>query len=145
MGNRNSSDGAKGAGQDVIQQTEKSSHQLYQYVDLKGSGKLVSAFRRAQTTKDFTEVDRIITNELCIFLYDNGNSKRVPIADLVQKRQDSKNIKHGWKLMGLKKPPRTKNTSQVGLVNESFTLESVQGDNNNVFKNILRFEGLKLI
>lgn len=137
MGNRNSSEGAKGAIQAVIKQAETSFevHELYQYMDLKGGGKLIKAFRRAQMSNDFTEVDNIIENELSRFLYNNGNAKMVPVADLVTVRQESrqeevslkpKNTQRTWKLCGWM-PIRAKNTSQIGLINESFTLETLRG------------------
>lgn len=136
MGNRNSSEGAKGAIQAVIKQAETSFelHQLYQYIDLKGGGKLITAFRRAQMSKDFTEVENIIQNELRRFLYNNGNGKMVPVADLITARQESRqqtsvkprNTPRNWNLCGWT-PMRVKHTSQVGLMNESFSLNTLEG------------------
>ncbi|XP_078357292.1 uncharacterized protein LOC144642181 [Oculina patagonica] len=81
---------AKGAGKDVIKQTQKSSNELYKYVDLNGGGNLVEAFRRAQATKDFTEVEQLIEGFREKFLYNRGAGKDIDIGELVQWRKQSR-------------------------------------------------------
>lgn len=89
MGNNSSSDEAKGAGKDVIKQTEKSSHELYELVDLTNGGRLVHAFRKAKSTKDFSQVDEMIDG-LKKFLYQNGEGKNVSVSDLIEKRRNTR-------------------------------------------------------
>lgn len=132
MGNYGSND-AKGAGKDVIKQTEETSHLLYQYIDLKGEGKLVKEFRKSLASKNFDEVDKIIKHELTRFLYNEGHGQMVPIADLVQKRSESRHISSvnstrnmccgNLNTKTLKKTFKT-NTSEVQLINRSFELDS---------------------
>lgn len=130
MGNYSSNE-IKGAGKDVIQQTEETSHPLYQYLDLKGGGTLMKAFRKSQATKDYEEVDEIIRNDLKRFLYSDGNGKMVAIADLVQKRKESRDTgktKPSSKLCwGKLSTPKTtfKANSQIELINKSFSLDSI--------------------
>ena len=81
---------AKGAGKDVIKQTQKSSNELYDYVDLNGGGNLVEAFRRAQATKDFTEVEQLIEGFRKKFLYNEGVGKDIDVGELVQWRKQSR-------------------------------------------------------
>lgn len=81
---------AKGAGKDVIKQTQKSSNVLYDYVDLNGGGNLVEAFRRAQATKDFTEVEQLIEGFRKKFLYNGGVGKDIDVGELVQWRKQSR-------------------------------------------------------
>lgn len=86
MGNNVSSEDAKGAGKDVIKQTEKSSHELYEFVDLTEGGRLVQEFRKAKGSKDFSKVDGMIDG-LKKFLYNDGEGKNVPVCDLVDRRR----------------------------------------------------------
>lgn len=81
---------AKGAGKDVIKQTQKSSNELYKYVDLNGGGNLVDAFRRAQATKNFSEVEQLIEGLREKFLYNNGVGKDIEVRELVQWRRQSR-------------------------------------------------------
>ena len=92
MGNKGSAHDAKGAGRDVIQQTQKGSNELYDYVDLNGGGKLVEAFRRAQRTKDFHEVEELIEGFRSKFLYIDGAGKEIDVAELVQWRHQSREV-----------------------------------------------------
>ena len=92
MENRVSAEEAKGAGKDVIQQTQKGSNELYEYVDLDGGGRLVEAFRRARATKNFAEVEELIDGFGSKFLYNNGTGKEVDIAELVQWRHQSREV-----------------------------------------------------
>lgn len=80
---------AKGAGKDVIEQTQ-SSNELYDYVDLYGRGNLVDAFRRAQATKNFSEVEELVDGFREKFLYNNGAGKDIEIRELVQWRRQSR-------------------------------------------------------
>lgn len=80
---------AKGAGKDVIEQTQ-SSNELYNYVDLYGRGNLVDAFRRAQATKNFSEVQGLVEGFREKFLYNNGAGKDIEIRELVQWRRQSR-------------------------------------------------------
>ena len=81
---------AKGAGKDVIKQTQKSSNELYDYVDLNGEGNLVDEFRKAQATKDFSEVEKLIEGFREKFLYNKGAGKEIEIKELVQWRKQSR-------------------------------------------------------
>ena len=81
---------AKGAGKDVIKQTQKSSNELYKYVDLNGGGNLVDEFRKAQATKNFSEVEKLIEGFRETFLYNNGAGKDIEIRELVQWRRQSR-------------------------------------------------------
>ena len=81
---------AKGAGKDVIKQTQKSSNELYKYVDLNGGGNLVEAYRRAQATKNFSEVEELIEGFREKFLYNEGAGKDIDVAELVQWRKQSR-------------------------------------------------------
>ena len=92
MGNKASAQEAKGAGKDVIKQTQKSSNELYEYVDLNGGGKLVEAFRRGQARKDFTEVEELIDGFRGKFLYNDGVGKDIEVKELVQWRNQSRDV-----------------------------------------------------
>lgn len=92
MGNKASAQEAKGAGKDVIKQTQKSSNELYEYVDLNGGGKLVEAFRRGQARKDFTEVEELIDGFRGKFLYNDGVGKDIQVKELVQWRNQSRDV-----------------------------------------------------
>ena len=81
---------AKGAGKDVIKQTQKSSNELYKYVDLNGGGSLVDAFRKAQSTKNFSDVEKLIEGFREKFLYNNGAGKDIDVRELVQCRRQSR-------------------------------------------------------
>lgn len=131
MGNHNSANEAKGAGQDVVKQTEKTSNPIYRYLDLKGGGDLMNAFRRCQAAKDYTEVDKMIQEDLKQFLYNQGDGKMVAFTDLVQKRKESRQLTKTtrntdkWRSCcssPLKKPSPHKN-SEIQLINKSFSLD----------------------
>ena len=92
MGNRVSAEEAKGAGKDVIQQAQKGSNELYEYVDVKGGGRLVEAFRRARARKNVAEVEELIDAFGSKFLYNNGAGKEVDVAELVQWRHQSREV-----------------------------------------------------
>lgn len=92
MGNKASAQEAKGAGKDVIKQTQKSSNELYEYVDLNGGGKLVEAFRKGQARKDFTEVEELIDGFRGKFLYNDGVGKDIEVKELVQWRNQSRDV-----------------------------------------------------
>lgn len=92
MGDESTGQDAKGAGKGVINQTQKGSNELYTYVDLNGGGCLVEAFRRAQARKDFTEVEELIEGFREKFLYNNGAGKDVDVGELVQWRQQSREV-----------------------------------------------------
>lgn len=92
MGNKASAQEAKGAGKDVIQQTQKSSNELYEYIDLNGGGNLLEAFRRAQATKNFSEVEELIEGFRSKFLYNEGAGKDIDVAELVQWRRQSREV-----------------------------------------------------
>ena len=82
-------DDTKGAGKDVIQQSE-SVQKLYELVDLKGGGTLVQSFRRAQARKDYSEFDDILNCQIKLLLYEGGEGKEVPISKLVLWRKESR-------------------------------------------------------
>lgn len=92
MGNRVSAEEAKGAGKDVIQQAQKGSNELYEYVDVKGGGRLVEAFRRARARKNVAEVEELIDAFGSKFLYNNGAGKEVDVAELVHWRHQSREV-----------------------------------------------------
>ncbi|KAK2572384.1 Transient receptor potential cation channel subfamily V member 6 [Acropora cervicornis] len=92
MGNRVSAEEAKGAGKDVIQQAQKGSNELYEYVDVNGGGRLVEAFRRARARKNVAEVEELIDAFGSKFLYNNGAGKEVDVAELVQWRHQSREV-----------------------------------------------------
>lgn len=113
MGDMSTDQDAKGAGQGVINQTQKSSNELYKYVDLNGGGCLVEAFRRAQARKDFTEVEELIEAFREKFLYNNGAGKDVDIEELVQWRLKSRKVQKPSKRESSLKACFTKCSSRV--------------------------------
>lgn len=123
MGNKASAHEAKGAGKDVVQQTQKGSNALYEYVDLNGGGSLVEAFRKAQATKNFSAVEELIEGFRDKFLYNDGVGKDIDIEELVQWRQQSREVEPSkkqnafWSFF-------TKFTNRVGD-----TIETVGTDN----------------
>ena len=92
MGNKESAQNPKGAGKDVIQQTKKSSNELYEYIDLNGGGNLLEAFRKAQATKDYTEVEKLVEGFRGKFLYNEGVGKDIEVRELVQWRKQSRKV-----------------------------------------------------
>lgn len=121
---------AKGAGKDVIKQTQKSSNELYKYVDLNGGGNLVEAFRRAQATKNFSEVEKLIEGFRGKFLYNNGAGKDIEIGELVQWRRQSREDEVPSKKENAVMSFFTKCTSRV-----ENTLETVGIDNYELCEN----------
>lgn len=113
MGDMSTDQDAKGAGQGVINQTQKSSNELYKYVDLNGGGCLVEAFRRAQARKDFTEVEELIEGFREKFLYNSGAGKDVDIEELVQWRLKSRKVQKPSKRESSLKACFTKCSSRV--------------------------------
>lgn len=59
---------------------------LYKYVDVQGTGLLISLMRTADVTKDYTEFDDIVKNVVSKYLYNDGKGKEVPIQELVLRR-----------------------------------------------------------
>ena len=124
MGNKASVQEAKGAGKDVVQQTQKSSNELYDYVDLNGGGNLVEAFRKAQATKDFSEVKILIEGFRDKFLYNDGLGKDIDVGELVQKRLQSREVQVPSKKQNYFTTFLTQCTSRV-----EDTIEAVRIDN----------------
>ena len=124
MGNRASAQEAKGAGKDVIQQTQKNSNELYDYVDLNGGGNLVEAFRKAQATKNFSEVEELIEGFSSKFLYNDGMGKEIDVGELVQKRLQSRDVQKPSEKQNGFTTFLTKCTSRV-----EDTIETVGTDN----------------
>lgn len=131
MGNKASAQEAKGAGKDVIKQTQKSSNELYEYVDLNGGGNLVEAFRKAQATKKFTEVEQLIEGFRDKFLYNEGAGKDIDVEELVQWRQQSREVQepskkqNGFGYFVTKCTNRVENTIEaVGTDNYALTESS---------------------
>ena len=121
MGNNASAQEAKGAGKDVIKQTQKSSNELYEYVDLNGGGKLVEAFRRGQARKDFTEAEELIEGFRGKFLYNDGFGKDIEVKELVQWRNQSRDVQ---------KPKETSVSFFTNFTNRvEDTIETVGTDN----------------
>ncbi|EDO37108.1 predicted protein [Nematostella vectensis] len=122
MGNRGSSDGTTRVGKDVIQQTESTSTAWYDLLNVKNSGRLIVAYRKALATKDFTEVNELIAS-LKEYMYDDGNGRNVPIARLVHKRGLSreadvdKNSRPS--LICLPRRKDTKRVGELGAVGEN--------------------------
>lgn len=121
---------AKGAGKDVIKQTQKSSNELYKYVDLSGGGNLVDEFRKAQATKNFSEVEKLIEGFREKFLYNNGAGKDIEIRELVQWRRQSRGDKLPSKKENAVVSFLTKCTSRV-----ENTIENVGIDNYELTEN----------
>ena len=121
---------AKGAGKDVIKQTQKSSNELYKYVDLSGGGNLVDEFRKAQATKNFSEVEKLIERFREKFLYNNGAGKDIEIRELVQWRRQSRGDKVPSKKENAVVSFLTKCTSRV-----ENTIENVGIDNYELTEN----------
>ncbi|XP_020623701.1 uncharacterized protein LOC110061212 [Orbicella faveolata] len=121
---------AKGAGKDVIKQTQKSSNELYKFVDLNGGGNLVDAFRRAQATKNFSEVEKLIEGFREKFLYNNGAGKAIEIRELVHWRRQSREDKVPSKKENAVVSFLTKCTSRV-----ENTIENVGMDNYELTEN----------
>ena len=121
---------AKGAGKDVIKQTQKSSNELYKYVDLSGGGNLVDEFRKAQATKNFSEVEKLIEGFREKFLYNNGAGKDIEIRELVQWRRQSRGDKVPSKKENAVVSFLTKCTSRV-----ENTIENVGIDNYELTEN----------
>ena len=121
---------AKGAGKDVIKQTQKSSNELYKYVDLSGGGNLVDEFRKAQATKNFSEVEKLIEGFREKFLYNNGAGKDIEIRELVQWRRQSREDKVPSKKENAVVSFLTKCTSRV-----ENTIENVGIDNYELTEN----------
>jgi len=121
---------AKGAGKDVIKQTQKSSNELYKYVDLNGGGNLVDAFRRAQATKNFSEVEKLIEGFREKFLYNNGVGKDIEVRELVQWRRQSREDEVPSKKKNAVVSFLTKCTSRV-----ENTIENVGIDNYELTEN----------
>lgn len=70
----------------VKNQADSKAKKLYTLLDLKGGGELVECMKRAQWTKNYTELDEMILREVPKFLYNGGEGKKVPIVDLVMAR-----------------------------------------------------------
>lgn len=121
---------AKGAGKDVIKQTQKSSNELYKFVDLNGGGNLVDAFRRAQATKNFSEVEKLIEGFREKFLYNSGAGKAIEIRELVHWRRQSREDKVPSKKENAVVSFLTKCTSRV-----ENTIENVGIDNYELTEN----------
>ena len=62
------------------------SRKLYKFINLTGSGELVDLMKKANRTKDYTELDHRIREGLRPFLYNGGNGRLVHIRELVQAR-----------------------------------------------------------
>ncbi|KAI3383722.1 hypothetical protein SNEBB_005561 [Seison nebaliae] len=58
--------------------------ELYNYVTLSRNTDLIAITRKAQRTKDFTEVDNIIENEVCRFLYKDGKKQKVELERILE-------------------------------------------------------------
>ena len=130
MGDKSSAQEAKGAGKDVIKQTQKGSNELYKYVDLNGGGNLVDAFRRAQSTKNFSEVEELIEGFRVKFLYNEGVGKDIEIGELVQWRRQSREVQAPSKRENAFTFFFTKCTSRV-----EDTIEAVGMDNYTLSEN----------
>ena len=60
--------------------------ELYKYVNVQGTGLLISLMKTAAVTKDYTEIDDIIQNIVSKYLYNDGKGKDIPISELVLRR-----------------------------------------------------------
>lgn len=88
MGNRLNTNVTSG-----VKNQAAGSNECYMYVDLKGGGKLVELMKKANRTKNYTELDETIRNELNRFLYNGGQGKIVHIREIVKIRCEGKGIK----------------------------------------------------
>ena len=136
MGNSSSAEDAKGAGKDVIQQTDKSSNTLYDYVDLNGGGKLVEIFRKAQCSRSFREVEKLIGEFGQKYLYNNGEGKDVEVEKLVKWRAQTREVQQESKqrnLLNVLTSFFTKYTNPVkhaieAAGSDNYGVDEVQGD-----------------
>lgn len=64
--------------------------ELYKYVNVSGTGQLISLMKTADVTKDFAEIDDIIKNIVSKYLYNDGRGQDVPISDIVLRRTNGK-------------------------------------------------------
>ncbi|GAB6027573.1 hypothetical protein CHUAL_001812 [Chamberlinius hualienensis] len=70
----------------VKRQADSGSLPIYKLCDLNGGGELVQLLKKATKGKNDVELDEIIRNRVQPFLYNNGEGKLVPIAELVYMR-----------------------------------------------------------
>ena len=93
MGNKESAQNPKGVAKGVIEQTYIGSNKLYQdYIALKGDGNLLEAFRKAQATKDYTEVEQLVEGCRGKFLYNEGVGEDIEVRELVQSRKQTRKV-----------------------------------------------------
>ncbi|XP_061164690.1 transient receptor potential cation channel subfamily V member 5-like isoform X6 [Saccostrea echinata] len=90
MGNKVST-----VGDDVKRQGEGSgvdsrAADVYKMVDLKGGGDLVEMTKRARWTKNFKELDDTIQEKVKPFLYDGGRGKKIPITEIIDRRNKAR-------------------------------------------------------
>ena len=77
MGNKESNESAA-----VKRQAEGGSNPMYELLDLSGGGQLYHITKRAMVKKDYKELDEAIKAKVVPYLYNNGDGKMVPIAQL---------------------------------------------------------------
>ena len=74
-------------------QAAGATHDLYNLIDLRGGGELVSLMKTANQTKDFTELDRRIQDGLLRFLYNGGRGQWKHFSDFITVRCSQKKVK----------------------------------------------------
>ncbi|XP_077294935.1 transient receptor potential cation channel subfamily V member nanchung [Arctopsyche grandis] len=67
----------------IKKQAGASTRLLYKMVDLKGGGLLVDMMKRALQSKQYAEIDHAIKTKVEPFLYNKGQGRLIPIAQLV--------------------------------------------------------------
>ncbi|XP_069188418.1 transient receptor potential cation channel subfamily V member 5 [Procambarus clarkii] len=60
--------------------------EIYSLVDLNGGGELVELMKKANKTKDFSELDETIRSKIPKYIYNGGEGKCLPIHQLVLRR-----------------------------------------------------------
>lgn len=70
----------------VKEQAAGVSRKLYNYINMAGSGELVEIMKKCTRSKDFTEIDDKIKNEIKEFLYNDGEGKYFPVQEIVEGR-----------------------------------------------------------
>ncbi|XP_022906014.2 transient receptor potential cation channel subfamily V member 5 [Onthophagus taurus] len=67
----------------VKKQAGASMQAIYKFVDLKGGGLFVELMKRAAQNKQYAEIDHAIKTKIEPFLYNKGEGKYIPLAQLV--------------------------------------------------------------
>jgi len=67
----------------VKKQSEGVSQPIYQLVDLKDGGELITMMKEASKTKNYDEVEKAIRTKVEPFLYNKGEGMLIPISEIV--------------------------------------------------------------